>query len=101
MPQMKRDNPMVKNPATMYVGSAGIMFLLYSSIEAYAGKISSSGTKFVMSSWCSISLVTTSFIMAIYSSYQVGTADPQSMGMAVVLCILTLCISCSVLKSAW
>ena len=92
---------LLKNPATMYAGCAGILFLLYSSAEAYDGKLSGSGTKCVMSLWSTVSLVTTSIIMAIWSSYQVGTADPQTVGIAVVLCILTLCVSSCVLKSAW
>ena len=77
------------------------MFLLYSSAEGYAGTLSGSGTKCVMSMWCSISLITACIIMAIWSSYQVGTVDPQTVGFAVVLCILTLCVSSCVLKSAW
>jgi hypothetical protein len=91
---------MFLNPATFYVGTAGFMFLSYASIEAYAGALSNSGTKFVMSSWCSISLIVASFIMAIDASRKVGTADPNSIGMAFLLCILTLCISSSVINSA-
>jgi len=90
-----------KNPATMYVASAGIMFLLYSIGEGYSGNLSGSGTKCVMCSWSTVSLITASIIMAIWTSYQVGTVDPQTVGGALVLCILTLCVSSCVLKSAW
>ena len=90
-----------KNPATMYAGCAGIMFLIYTGVEFSHSKLSDSGTKFVMSSWCFISLITMSIIMSIWSSYQVGVADTQTIGIAVLLFILTLCVSCSVLYSAF
>jgi len=89
------------NPTKYYIGCAGIMFLAYSAAESYYGKLTGSGTKFVMSMWSSISLITACIIMAVWSSSQVGTADPQTMGFAVVLCILTLCVSSCVVKSAW
>ena len=90
-----------QNPATMYVGCAGLMFLSYSAAEGSSGNLSGSGTKFVMSMWSCISLITACIIMAVWSSSEVGTVDPQTMGFAVVLCILTLCVSSCVVKSAW
>ena len=91
----------VPNPGYIFIGCSGLLFLSYSAIEGYHHKLNGSGTNFVMSMWCSISLITTSIIMAVWASSEVGTADPETMGIALVLCILTLCISTCVVSSAW
>lgn len=90
-----------KNPATMYAGCAGIMFLLYTSIETYAGTLSGAGTKCILSSWCIISLIVTSFMMSILTAKETSLVDPQTELIMYIVCILTLTISCIMLKCAW
>jgi len=92
---------LLKNPASMYVGCAGSMFLLYSMAELWAGTLSGSGTKCVMFSWCCVSLVTASILMGIWTSYQTGITDTQTLAFGLLLCVLTLCLSSSITKSAW
>ena len=89
------------NPAILYFGCATLMFCSYYSAEMARGKTSSAGTRFVTSSWSSISVIVTSIIFAIYTSYEVGVADTQAMAIAVILCVVTLSISSSILRSAW